>query len=164
MSLPTLNLELDAPITPGKGLGGLVLGTKISDMQHLLHGLGITRPGNFKLVAPFDARYFLASGEIVIAVDVRNGKIFMLSACNGYTGTLFEKITVGMKVKDAMCLVPDLYYDEVEEMIMCKGLSGVSIDISASDPSPDLVPNLFISAINVYVEETRTLQGQNGNW
>ena len=88
----------------------------------------------------------------------------MLSACNGYRGSLFGKIFVGMKVKDALEAEPRLYYDEAEEMILCMGCEGLSLDISEIDPPIDIVSEMTISAINVYAVETRTLQGQGGEW
>src|SRR5262252_1854549 len=95
-------IALDAPISPNNGLGGLTIRTRIKDLQDLFIGLGITKEGSFDLVSPFDARYHLQKGEVTVSVDVRNGKVFMLSACNGYMGSLFGKIFVGMKVEDAI--------------------------------------------------------------
>lgn len=164
MELSYPELELDAPILPNEGLGGWRLRAKLSEMQHSLSGLGITKAGSFKLVSPFDARYFLGMGEVAIAVDIRNGKIFMLSAGKGYKGALFRNVFVGMKVKDALVLEPRLYYDEAEEMLLCKGCLGVSIDISEIDPPLESVPETTITAINVFAEETRSLQGQEGKW
>jgi hypothetical protein len=157
-------IKLDVPILPNQGLAGLKLRTKLIDIQDLFIGLGITKAGSFNLVAPFDARYHLGNGEVTVAVDVRNGKIFMLSACRGYSGALFGQIFVGMKVSDAIAIEPRLYYDEAEGMILCKGVQGVSIEIPKIDPPPELVPEMTISAINVYAEETFTLEGQSGRW
>jgi hypothetical protein len=159
-----LDINLDAPIVPNSGLGGLKLRLRAIDIQDLLMGLGSTREGSFRLASPFDARYYLGKGEVAVAVDARNGKVFMLSASGGYRGSLFEHIFVGMKVSDAMALEPHLYYDEAEEMILCRGVPGLSIDIPDIDPRPESVPEMVISAINVFAEETRTLGGQEGRW
>lgn len=164
MCLPYPEVDLTVSISPNRGLGGLTLRTHVIDLQDLVLGLGITRAGSYELVAPFDARYRLGTGEVTIAVDVSNGKVFMLSAGNGYKGALFGKIFVGTKVKDAFRVEPNLYYDEGEEMILCRGCPGLSIDIPESDPLPTAVPEMAISAINVYAEETRTLEGQLGQW
>lgn len=164
MDLPYPKIDVTAPITPNEGLGGLLLRTRIVDVQDRFLVLGTTKSGTFKLSAPFDARYVLGKGEVTVAVDIRNGKIFMLSAGDGYKGSLWGKIFVGMVVKDAMEIEPKLYYDEAEGMILCKGRPGISIDVSKTDPPPEIVPEMIITYINVYAEETRTLQGQDGNW
>jgi hypothetical protein len=164
MALRYPDMDVNAPIIPNQGLGGMSLRTKIIDIQDIFLGLGITEAGHFNLKFPFDARYYLGKGEIVVCVDVRNGKIFMLSACEGYKGVLWEKIFVGMKVKDALALEPRLYYDEAEELILCKDCPGLSIDISEIDPPVELVPELPITAINVYADEIWTSPGQKGRW
>lgn len=157
-------LELNAPIVPNQGLGGLTLRTSVIEIQDLFIGLGVTKPGSFEMVVPFEAMYHFGKGEINAAVDIRNGKIYRLAACAGYKGFLFGKIFVGMKVKDAIALEPNLYYDEAEEVILCKGAQGLAIDVAESDPPPELVPEMAIYAINVFAEETRTMQGQEGRW
>jgi len=157
-------ISLDAPIIPDEGLGGLTVRTRIRDIQDGFTGLSITKEGSFNLVSPFDARYHLQKGEVTVSVDVRNGKVFMLSAGNGYRGLLFGKIFVGMKVEDAINAEPKLYYDEAEEMILCEGCEGLSLDIPEIDPPVELVPEMTFSAINVFAQETRTLKGQQGEW
>ena len=97
-------------------------------------------------------------------MDVRNGKVFRITASQGYRGTLFGAITIGMKVSEAATSEPLLFYDEAEELIRCKGIEGLSIDIPAIDPALELVPDMVISAISVYASEAMTLQGQSGDW
>ncbi|MEK6300445.1 MAG: hypothetical protein AABO41_06955 [Acidobacteriota bacterium] len=159
-----LHIELDAAIVPNSGLGGLSLRERLIEIQYLFEGLGHTQEGAFELAAPFDLRYQLGKGEVVVAVDVRNGKVFLLSASLGYRGYLFEHIFVGMKVKDAMVLEPRLYYDEAEELILCRGVPGLSLDVAEIDPPPESVPAMTISAINVFAQETQMLAGQRGEW
>lgn len=159
-----LDVDLDAPIIPNSSLGGLKLRMRVIDIQDTLIALGSTREGSVELGSPFDARYHFGEGEVTVAVDVRNGKVFMLCASLGYRGLLFGKIFVGMKVRDAMALEPHLYYDEAEEVILCKRVPGLSIDIPEIDPLPESVPEMTISAINVFAEETRSLEGQEGRW
>ncbi len=148
-----VHLDLEAPIIPNQSLGGLTLGTHISELEDLVFGLGSWKEGACTLISPFEARYSFGKGEIEAAVDVRNGKIFKLSAKVGYKGKLFEEIGVGMLVQQALELEPRLYYDEVEELILARGLPGLSLDIPEIDPPVEIVPGMNISAINVFVEE-----------
>lgn len=164
MKTRNIDLRLDAEIIPNHGLGNLTLRAHISDIEVLLVGLGVYEQGSFSLVSPFEARYRLGRGEIEVAVDVRNGKIFKLIAYEGYRGKLFGKITAGMRVGDAMRLEPRLYYDEAEEAVLCRGVSGLTVDVPEIDPPAELVPGMQIKAIAVYAEEIDTLQGNAGRW
>lgn len=163
-TLGAVSIDLDAEIVPDDGLGGLRLRTRLCDLQDLLNGLGQTRRGSYELVTPFEARYRLLDGEIEAAVDFRNGKIFKLIACSGYRGRLFGRIAVGMPVREAMLLEPRLYYSEPEELILCRGVEGLAIDVPETDPPPDLVPDLAIEAISVYAREVSTAAGAEGRW
>ena len=148
-----IELDIDAPIIPNQGLGGLALRTHISELEDLVMGLGSWKAGSCELVAPFEARYSFGNGEIQAAVDVRNGRIFRLTARAGYKGKLFDKIILGMSVRQALELSPELYYSETEELILSKGVAGLSLDVPEIDPLPASVPGMSIFAINVFVQE-----------
>ena len=149
-----VRLDLDAPIIPNQSLGGLILGTPISELEDLVFGLGSWKDGTCTLISPFEARYSFGKGEIEAAVDVRNGRIFKLSAKIGYRGKLFAQIRVGMSVQQALELEPRLYYDEVEELILAAGLPGLSLDIPEIDPPIETVPGMNISGISVFVKNS----------
>jgi hypothetical protein len=157
-------LRNDAPIVPDWGLGGLTLRTRMLDVQDLFYGLGLYSKGSYRLVTPFEARYRLEEHRIEIAIDVRNGKIFKLMAIEGYSGLLFGGVAVGMLVREATDLVPDLYYSEADEGILCRGVAGLFIDISETDPPPELVPSLSITSISVEVRELETGAAERGEW
>lgn len=157
-------ISLASPILPNQGLGGLTLRARIVDIQDLFAGLGLYKKGECSLVAPFEARYRLGDGELEIGVDVRNGKVFKLTAGPGYQGLLCGKVGVGMNAGEAMRREPGLRYDEAEEAIMLDGCPGVLLDVPAVDPLPEAVPDLAISAISVYAPEAFSPAGQKGNW
>ncbi len=165
-------VRLDARIVPNESLGGLRLRTKLLELQELV--AGFLDPSSFRLISPFVAVYTLEGGAIKIDVDVRNGKVSMLSALSGYRGELFEKIHVGMKVKDAVAAEPRLYYDEFTESIVCKGVKGLAIDVPdiplASDLQDksltfsDQVLEMNISSISVFAAEIESPRGNRGYW
>jgi hypothetical protein len=159
------DIDLDAPIVPGDGLGGLHVRVPLAQVQslfveHLLATNG--RLDWLSMTHLAEATYRL--GPVQIAVDVRNGKIFKLTALSGYRGQLFEKLAVDMSVARAMELEPRLYYDESEEMLLIKGCHGVSLDVPAVDPDPREVPTYRISAISVIAPEALTVEGLEGRW
>ena len=163
MNMSRISVNLEAPIIPNEGLGGLKLRSKIADMQDLFTGLGLYQSGSFELVAPFEARYRLGNGKVEVGVDVRSGKIFKIIAGPGYQGLLRGKVSVGMSVGEAMQHEPCLRYDEAEETVLLTGCPGVALDVPESDPLPELVPTLQISAISVYAAEAFRGEGQRGN-
>ena len=159
-----VQVDLEAPIVPDEGLGGLLLRRPLTDYWHLLplpHGS--KRAENF-LASEIEARYRVASGAIDICVDVRNGRVFKLLARPGYRGVLFGRITVGMSVAEAMRLDARLHYDEREECILCRGVRGLSLDVPEIDPPPHLVPGMSVASINVYVHEVDTPDFARGAW
>ncbi len=157
-------ISLVSPIIPNEGLGGLKVRARLADLQDLFMGLGLYKKGECHLEGPFEARYRLGDGEIEVSVDVRNGKVFKLTAGPGYQGLLCGKISVGMVVEEAMRREPGLRYDEVEEAILYDGCPGVLLDVPEIDPLPETVPALMISAISVYASEAFSAAGQQGNW
>jgi len=166
-------ISIDAEIVPNESLGGLTIRAKLTDIQELITQRWVQevsqkpaeqKEAAFQMQGPFVARYLLEDRAIEVFVDVRNGKIFQLTAKSGYQGTLFGVIRVGMSVSEAMTLEPRLYYDEGQELIMCKGVNGLAIDIPDTDPPPELVPTMNIFAISVYADEIDTIHGQDGDW
>jgi hypothetical protein len=157
-------VQLDAPILPNQGLAGFLLRTHVRDLQEMFTNLALAEEITFELSRLFEARYRLGGGSVELAVDVRNGRVFRISAYSGYRGLLFGKITVGMTVREAMALVPSLYYDEAEEVVRCKDCEGVSVDVAQVDPLPHLVADMTIHAINVHAVEIDMLTGQDGHW
>jgi hypothetical protein len=151
------------PIVPNQGLGGLRLRAHLSEIDGLIRGLGVTKPGSYRMASPFEARYSFGDGSIQAAVDVRNGRIFKLIASKSYQGR-FGSIHVGMLVHDAMLADPRLYYSEPEECILCRGVSGVALNVPVIDPDPSEVPALRVSDITVYAVEVETEDGQEGRW
>jgi hypothetical protein len=160
-----MKFDVTADIVPGKSLGGVNIGASITDFQDDLQQLYLPpRPQEYKLVSPFEAYYTVAKGRIIIAVDVRNGKIYKVCAMFGYTGLLFGKLRVGMNIKEAMSLEPRLYYDEAEELLFIKGIKGLSLGVPASDPYVHEVPSMRIHNICVELEDILSLRVCEGRW
>ncbi|HEX8218696.1 MAG TPA: hypothetical protein VF914_05725 [Chloroflexia bacterium] len=157
-------LSLVAPIIPNEGLGGLRLRTEIRQIQDLILKQSLTRRDMYRLAGPFVAEYKLGEGEIQVSVDVRDGRIYQLTAGEGYKGGLFSNIFVGMAVTEAMRIQPGLFYDEAESLIRYKGVGGLAIDLPEDDLPPALVPQMHIHSISVYAVEIETFAGQDGDW
>lgn len=144
-------INFEANIIPNDSLGGVKLRTPIKELQQLIIDFNTTKLGSFYLAGYFEARYRF--GEIEICADVRNGKIFKIIAYSGYKGTLFNSIHVGMTVEQAILIEPKIYYSEAEELLLCKDVSGISLDVPEIDPPIELLPRLTIESISVFAYE-----------
>ncbi len=79
-----VTLRTHDPILPNRGLGGVNLRTPIAQLQDMITAAYVAHvPKNdwYGCAYPFETRYRL--GAVGIAVDVRNGKVFKLSALEG---------------------------------------------------------------------------------
>ncbi len=160
-----IGIDVDAPILPGEGLGGLHLRIPIAQLQRVLEEQLVAAGGRLDWLSMAnlaEAKYRL--GPIEIAVDVRNGKVFKLTALSGYRGLLFGQLAVGMPVAHALELDPRLSYDEAEEVLLVRGCNGVTLDVPAIDPNPQAVPAMRIQAISVVAPEAFTVEGMAGRW
>ena len=143
-------IDTGLPIIPDQGLGGIELRRNIEDYDRVLSE--VLGDLDWGLNFPFHAAYTLRSYSIEISVDIRNGTVSRIAALDGYHGTLFGKIGVGMSVSEALELAPDFYYDEMETIFFSEIHDGVFLDIGADAPL-DMVPSLAIEAIWVYAPE-----------
>jgi hypothetical protein len=165
------DIDITAPITPGKSLGGLELRTPLLEMQQLIDGFGEYRLETFKLASPYEARYRFGSGEVTVCVDVRNGKVFKLIAGEGYIGKLYNTVSVGMTAGDAFAALPRLYFHAGEDIILLSQvdqghtpLPGIAFNVAEDGPSLDLLPSLPIVAISVNIEELSMEAVQRALW
>ena len=159
------SIDLDAPIVPGEGLGGLRVRVPLVQVQQLLLDRLLEADGRLDWLGMThlaEATYRL--GPVAVAVDVRNGKISKLTALSGYRGQLLGKLAVDMPVARAMELEPRLYYDEAEEALLIQGCDGVLLDVPVVDPDPHTVATYRISAISVVAPEALTAEGMEGRW
>lgn len=156
--------DVHAPIVPNRGLGGIDLRTPIRHLNDYIPLLGVALDGSFFLRHPFEAVYSVCENSIQICVDVRNGKIFKLTALAGYGGKLVPGLTVGMTVREAMKVDHFVYYNESLEVLQIRNRIGISMDLPVVDPPVEKVQDLAISAISVYAEECFTPAGQRGDW
>lgn len=118
-------IDLDADIVPGKGLGGLSIGTKALDVQDTLFSDVMTR----EFVSSVDLRYHLGKeGEVEAGFDLRTGQITRLTARQGYRGRLLGKITVGMTWEDAVAADTRIMR-EGDDWAVVQGVPGVRIEL-----------------------------------
>lgn len=144
------HLEIDEPILPAVGLGGLRIGDPVISLERLLNRLPDRFTGlEWALYIPlWELRFKL--GQVDSGVDIRSGRIFKLIARQGYRGELFDCLRVGMTVSQARQFKPELQFDEPSSCYVFPGCPGLAIDVGIDDPDPSVAEFMPIAAISVY--------------
>jgi hypothetical protein len=91
--------------------------------------------------------------SVEIAVDVRDGIVFALSALEGYQGRLFDKIHVGMTFAEAREQDSRLHYDFLRDEAGIEGIEGLEVVLDDSDPGPEYLDETRIREICVFLPE-----------
>ncbi|WP_257204963.1 hypothetical protein [Shouchella clausii] len=142
-------INLEAPIVPWKGMGGIKLYSHINEFYSIIEQYG-KQP---KLLGKYLIRYEI-DNSLDLWFNLLNGKLFKITATSNYNGTLFNKIRVGMHIDEVLKIEPSFEYDDFEE-VYCSS-KGIFIE---TDPVEHTV--LWIS---VYVKELDNEDFERGNW
>ncbi len=160
-------IDIQAPILPNEGLGGVKLRTHIKEMYDLLNPHVYSHEWVYRFEGPFYVHYELKD-TIRFVFHVLNGKLIKIGALEKYQGHLFHKIGIGMKVGDAANIEPRLYLDAVEDVLYIKDVPGVALETENPYLSPEQDPHQKIIAITVYIAEMHgthwTKEHERGNW
>ena len=127
------DIDITAPILPGKSIGGIPLYAHIRDYQDLVNSFEYFEQKTGKdLSLSFYGTFSIGyeyKGILTLVFSIMNGKLFKIIAWKGYQGLLFDKIKVGMNIKEAMKLEPRIYFDDVhEEYYKVKGEKGIILE------------------------------------
>ena len=144
-----VQLNVNAPILPWKGLGNIPLYTTIKELRPWLDAMR----AKSLLIGRFWIRYEI-NDVIYLFFDLTNGKLFKLVALSGYKGSLFNKIYVGQPEEEALRLEPSFKYDDFEEVFVSP--KGVFLE---TDPCTHTV-----DCISVFVKELETDAFDRGDW
>jgi len=142
-------INLNAPILPWIGMGEITLYSHIGDFYLLLKSGDVKE----KLLGKFLVKYEI-DDSVDLWFNIINGKLFKITALSKYTGTLFERIRIGMHINEVLSIEPSFEYDDFEE-VYCSS-KGIYIE---TDPVSNTV--LWIS---VFVRESENQDFENGNW
>lgn len=142
-------VDLNAPIIPWNGMGGIKLYTHISQFYSVINQLD----DSAILLGKSLIRYEI-KGSVILWFNLMNGKLFKITALENYRGKLFGEIRVGMHIDEVLRIEPSFVNDEFEE-VYCSP-KGVFIE---TDPVENTV--LWIS---VYVKELDNDDFETGNW
>lgn len=142
-------IDINSPIIPWVGLGGVKLYSHISQFYDLIDKMD----GKSSLLVKFFVRYEIKD-SVDLWFNLMNGKLFKITASKGYKGLLFDKIHVGMHIDEVLRIEPSFEYDDFEEVYVSP--KGVFIE---TDPV-----ELTVLWISVYVKELDNDDFERGNW
>ncbi len=69
----------------------------------------------------------------LVGVNIYTGKIISITVRSGFTGKIYEQISIGSLVKDLFKLDKEFYYDEFDEFILHKTNFDIRFDIDLQD-------------------------------
>lgn len=141
-------IDINAPIIPYGGLGGIRLYSTIEDLADILQ---------------YDANPSILHGEwikydihdcIELFFHLRNRKLFRITTLDKYKGELFGGISVGSTEDDILTIEPSFVYDEFEEV--WETPKGAFIEM---EPSTNTV-----KWISVYIKELNSEDFNKADW
>lgn len=142
-------INLEAPIIPWVGMGGIKLYSHISELKSLIE----EEKAEYFMYDKFLVRYEI-KGKIYLFFNLLNGKLFKITTLDEYKGLLFNKIFVGQNVEDLLTYDASFEYDEFEEVYVSD--KGVFIE---TDPVTNTV-----QWISVFIKELETEKFDKAMW
>ena len=143
-----MEIDINAPIIPFEGLGGIKLYSTIEELKGILLLDNVT----FQI---FDNWIeYNIQNKVSLTFHLKNSKLLRISTLSEYQGTLFEKIKVGMSETELQHADSSFVYDDFEEVWFSD--KGVFIE---TDPETNK-----IKWIAVYIPEWGTEDFEKGNW
>lgn len=142
-------IDINQPIIPYQGIGGINLYSTIKELKPLLED----RKVKAQILNNLWIRYEIED-SLYLFFNLVNGKLFKITTLNGYKGLLWGKIGVGTKAQDFMKIEPSFKYDDFEEVY--ESSKGVFIETDAVEDTA-----IWIS---VYIKEMDEPNFNDGNW
>lgn len=142
-------IDLEAPIIPWQGLGGISLYSHLRDIKGLIEN----EKAEYFLYDKFLVRYEI-KGKLYLFFNLINGKLFKVTALRDYKGLLFNKIHIGQNMEEILNLEDSFEYDDFEEVYTSK--KGVFIE---TDPILETA-----EWISVFIRELETDEFDKALW
>ena len=142
-------IDVNAPIIPFEGLGGIKLYSTQEELKDILFLPNVISRIYFERTI----RYEIPDTALLF-FDIEKNKLFKVTATGKYQGKVFDKIKIGMTEEELLEAEPSFVYDDFEEVWISD--KGIFIEM---DPETNKV--MWIS---VYIPELDTEDFEKGNW
>ena len=144
-----MKIDINAPIIPFKGLGGIELYSTKEELKDILSLPNVTSRNYFE-----DTIRYEVKNESLLFFNTINNKLYKITATGTYKGKAFGKIGIGMTSKELLEAEPSFVYNDFEEVWISD--KGIFIEM---EPETNRV--MWIS---VYVPELLNEDFEKGNW
>lgn len=135
-------IDINAPIIPYEGMGGIKLYSTIKDLKEILSSDNVKAT----VLNNLWIRYEIPDC-LYLFFSLLNGKLFKITTLSGYRGLLWNKINVGMKAEEFIKIEPSFRYDDFEEVYECD--KGVFIETDVEEDRA-LWISVYVKDISIY--------------
>lgn len=137
-------ININAPIMPGEGLGGLQLNTHILQLKELIKSFSWLDHKTLvdKSIDTLSTFYvsYECRNTLKIVFDILTGNLQRIIALQNYKGSFLNELYIGKEINSIQKL--DIIYDEDEELYYVDGFDGITFEAD--------VTNHYITCITVY--------------
>lgn len=143
-----MEVDINAPIIPYEGLGGIKLYSTREELKDILQSKGVK-----KHVYDDWIEYHIQD-KVALTFSLSNEKLLRITTLDGYKGMLFGKIYVGMSEEELPKVDNSFVYNDFEEF--WESDKGISI-------ATDVITHKIVW-IAVYISEWYSKDFEEGNW
>ena len=144
-----IGIDINAPIIPFEGLGGIKLYSAKETLKEILSTSKVSSKKLFEDTIRYDIK-----NQIFLFFNMVNDKLYKITATGEYKGKVFGKIGIGMTETELLEAEPSFVYDDFEEVWISN--KGIFIEM---DPETNTV--MWIS---VYIPELGMKDFDKGEW
>lgn len=94
-------------------------------------------------------RYTFEDLQVQLAVDVRTGIIYRITALAGYQGTFLGSIGIGTPISEVLAMDLGFEYRDAEDAFQTTKYYNLWLEQNISDPLPEDYPDLKIESITI---------------
>jgi hypothetical protein len=146
-------IDLNAPIIPHEGLGGIKLYSHINDVYKEFINKQDVKFLDYGKCSKIEIGF---QNYISLGFCKANGKLYAISARKDYKGLLWDRVYVGMPLKELLAIEPSFKFDEDWE----EGYISKKYDLHVEDD----VETGKIIAISIRIKECKNKDFWEGNW
>ena len=143
-------VDINAPIIPWDGMGGIKLYSTIKELREILEN---DEDVSVVVYHNIWAKYTI-KGIMELFFHLGNGKLFKIVTLEGYKGKLFDKIGVKTLEHQLLEIEPSFIYDDFEEVFESE--KGVFLQTNPATTEA--------TWITVYVKELFDSDFEEANW
>ncbi|WP_251358091.1 hypothetical protein [Kangiella sp. TOML190] len=133
-------------IVPGKQISGIQLGNTISDIEKAFSSIKKSN-NDIAFTGTKFSKYFVENLSFIY--DENQKKIISISCRDDYQGS-YQGISLGDTLKELQDKFPDIYWDDVEEMVLIESIEGIGFTCNDHGSNPFLDLESKIVQISIW--------------